>query len=89
MEYDLGEPRTFNMDVLQEFVRVGQRIEEFVLEIHDGRNWKETTRGTTVGYKRMLLFDDVTARRIRIRILESRVCPTLSNFGLFHRPPID
>ncbi|MEA1950220.1 MAG: alpha-L-fucosidase [Planctomycetota bacterium] len=89
LEYDLGEPRTFNLAVLQEYVRVGQRIEEFALDIHDGRDWKEIARGTVVGYKRILRFDDVTARRVRIRILQSRVCPTLSNFGLFRRPAID
>ena len=65
---------------------MGQRIEQFALEIHNGQDWNQIARGTVVGYKRILRFDDVTARRVRIRILQSRVCPTLSNFGLFRQP---
>jgi hypothetical protein len=37
----------------------------------------------------LLRFDDVTASRIRVRILNSRVCPTLSGFGLYHAPSIN
>ena len=68
---------------------MGQRIEEFALDALDGGNWKEFARGTTVGYKRLLRFDDVTTSRVRLRIVNSRVCPTLSGFGLYYAPPID
>ncbi|UCG46846.1 MAG: DUF1080 domain-containing protein [Phycisphaerales bacterium] len=88
IEYDLGEPKTFNRAMLQEYIKVGQRVERFVLESWDGGDWKEFAGATTIGYKRLLRFDDVTARTVRLRITESRVCPTISNFGLFYAPPI-
>lgn len=89
VEFDLGRAKTFNVAELAEYIRVGQRIEEFVLEAWDGGKWKEFARGTTVGYKRLLRFDDVTTSRVRVRILNSRVCPTLSGFGLYHAPSIE
>ncbi len=86
VEFDLGKERTFNVAELAEFIRTGQRVEEFVLEALDGQDWREFARGTTIGYKRLLRFDDVTAQKVRLRILKSRVCPTISNFGLYYAP---
>lgn len=89
VEFDFGADETFNVAELGECIAVGQRIEEFVLESLQDGAWSEFARGTTVGYRRLLRFDDVQARRIRVRILSSRVSPTLSSFGLYYAPPID
>jgi len=88
VELDLGRGRTFNVAELAEHIETGQRISEFALDAWDGGNWREFARGTTVGYKRLLRFDDVTTSRVRLRILDSRVSPTLSGFGLYQAPPI-
>jgi alpha-L-fucosidase len=88
VEFDLGGEKTFNVAELAEYIRIGQRVEQFVLEAWAGNGWKEFARGTTIGYKRLLRFDDVITSRVRLRILNSRVCPTLSGFGLYYAPPI-
>ena len=77
------------MAELAEHIKIGQRIAEFALDVWDGGTWKEFARGTTVGYKRLLRFDPVTTSKVRLRILDSRVCPTLSGVGLYYAPPID
>ena len=84
LELDLGEPRTFNRATLQEAIRVGQRIEGFVLEAKLDGQWRKVADGTVVGYKRLLRFDAVTARHVRVRVLESRLCPTLRNVALHY-----
>jgi len=89
IEFDLGQKKTFNRVMLQEYIQIGQRVEEFAVEAWDGNNWNEFARGTTIGYKRLLRFDDITAQKVRLRINRSRLCPTISNFGLFYAPPID
>jgi len=89
IELDLGSAKTFNRIVLQEYIRLGQRIEEFVVESWDRQSWNPIAGATTVGYKRILCVPDTTCRKIRIRITQSRVCPTLSTFGLFYQPPLD
>ena len=88
LELDLGEEKTFNLVLIQENIQVGQRVEEFTLEAWDGKKWNEFVRATTIGYKRLLRCDDVTARKVRLRITKSRVCPTISNIGLFYEPPL-
>ena len=83
--FRLKEPKTFDVLLLQENIAVGQRIENFVLEYKEGGDWKKITEGTTVGYKRLLRFNPVTASEVRLRILSSRLQPTLSAIGLYRQ----
>jgi alpha-L-fucosidase len=83
IEYILPESKTFDIVMIQEEIRVGQRIEKFHLEFWDGKDWRKFSEGTTIGYKRLLRFDPVTTNRLRLVIDESRFNPTISNFGLF------
>jgi alpha-L-fucosidase len=83
LEFDLGRPVTFNRALLQEMIAVGQRIESYTLDAwHDGA-WKEITRGTTVGHKKLDRFGAVTTQRVRLRITGARGLPTLRAFGLY------
>jgi alpha-L-fucosidase len=84
IELTLPAAKSFDVLSLQENIAVGQRIERFVLEYKDGNEWKQLAEGTTVSYKRLIRFKEVTARQIRLRILSSRLNPTLSEFGLYN-----
>ncbi|HEY8387785.1 MAG TPA: alpha-L-fucosidase [Parasegetibacter sp.] len=86
IEFQLSEKIKFDVLMLQEYIKKGQRIESFVLEYNDGDNWKEIVGGTTVGYKRLLRFDEVDANRIRLRITASRLNPTIAEIGLYRYP---
>jgi alpha-L-fucosidase len=81
--FNLQKLETFNVAMLQEEIRVGQRIEKFYLESWDGSKWNRFCEGTTVGYKRLLRFEQVKTDRVRLVIEKSRMNPTISNFGLF------
>jgi len=85
LEYTLSEAVTFDLLQLQEDIRVGQRIESFKLEYEDENEnaWKEITRGTTVGYKRILRFNPVGAKHIRFTVESSRLFPALSGIALY------
>ena len=80
---DLKEAKTFNVLLLQENIRIGQRVEKFVLEYWENNEWKKATEGTTIGFKRLLEFPTVTASKLRLRILSSRLKPALSEIGLY------
>ncbi|MBM3311631.1 MAG: alpha-L-fucosidase [Candidatus Aminicenantes bacterium] len=84
--FDLAVEAAFDRALLQEEVRVGQRLEAFSLEAWDGAAWRSFAEGTTVGYKRLLRFPPVIARKIRLVIRESRLNPTLAVFGLYLAP---
>jgi alpha-L-fucosidase len=83
IEIDLNEERAFDTIVLKEHIQSGQRIERLRLEYLHGGAWKPFFECTVVGYKRICRFPKVTARNVRITILESRWCPTLSAFEVY------
>jgi alpha-L-fucosidase len=87
LEIDLGRRATFDRVMLQEQFAQGQRVERFALQRWDGQDWKPIVEATTIGHKRLLRFPEVTTDRVRIRILDSRDCPTLREFGLFKASP--
>lgn len=83
--FNIKKPSSYNVLLLQENIMVGQRIEKFELEVFDPqKGWLIATQGTTVGYKRLLKFPTVTGSTFRLRILNSRLEPTISEFGLYY-----
>lgn len=88
LEFDLGVDKTFNVAMLQEHISVGQRVERFRLKVRVDGYWTTVAESTVVGYKRLLKFAPVTARKVRIEILESRIYPTLANFALYYNPDL-
>lgn len=84
--YELRGKQRFNVAMLQEEIRESQRIESFALDAWIDQQWRELGRGTTVGYKRLLRFPMAETDRVRVRVLDSRIRPTLSRFGLFLAP---
>ena len=85
---DFGKSITFNRLLLQEYIRLGQRIHSFSLEIDTEEGWKEVITGTTVGYKRILRFDNVNTGKARISLETDAPCLTLSNLQIFNAPPL-
>jgi alpha-L-fucosidase len=81
----LASPITFDVVSLQEAVdHRSQRIESFAIDTWNGSDWTTNDVQTTVGHKRLLRFRaPVTTSRVRIRILRSRLEPTLAEVGLY------
>ena len=83
----LPEERTFNRVMLSEPVSgFSQRIARFAVDARLQGEWIEIAKGETVGFKRICRTTSVTTKEVRIRILDSRVCPALNGFGLFLEP---
>ncbi|HEK85142.1 MAG: alpha-L-fucosidase [Candidatus Saccharicenans sp.] len=85
LEFSLKEPKQFDCLELQEEITRGQRIEKFSVDIWNQGNWVKIANGTTIGYKRLLNFPEVTSNRIRLIIQQSRATPTLKKFSLFRK----
>ena len=83
IEVDLGAPTRFSVACMQEFISLGQRVEEYHLEYWDGAVWKNIVKGTTIGHKKLDRFNPVTAQRVRLVIDKALACPTIQTFGLY------
>lgn len=84
----LPKPTTANRVVLAEDLRFGQKVKSFALEALAGKDWIMIASATTIGHKRILSFDPVTASAFRLLITDSRDRqPTLRTFTLHHYAP--
>jgi alpha-L-fucosidase len=88
IEFNLPQKKRFNIvDLKEDITHFGQRIEKHEVEIWDGAQWRSVASAGTIGARRLhRLGDPVETDRVRIRFLESRVCPTLAEFGLYLEP---
>lgn len=85
--YTTVEPVKINRFVIQEAISTnGERIEKHALDAWIDGQWKEIAHATNVGYKRILRFPEVTSDKFRIRILESRATPIVSNVAAHYAP---
>jgi len=84
---ELPETALFDVLMLQENIRVGQRVEKFRLEAFLDNEWKTICSGSTIGYKRIIRFNPVRTNRVRLFIEQSRLQPTIAEFGLYLQPP--
>jgi alpha-L-fucosidase len=85
---DFGNPTTFNRFLVQEYIRLGQRVKSFTIEALVDGEWKELANATTIGYKRILRFPSVEATQLRLNITDSKSCPVISNIGVYNAPQI-
>jgi alpha-L-fucosidase len=83
LEMDLGRDRKVGRLVIDE--RSWDRIQSYDLQAKVEGAWKTIVEGTTVGASHERKFAPVTARRFRLRILESSDVPTIWEVQLFEK----
>jgi alpha-L-fucosidase len=86
MTINFDESILFNRFMVQEYIRLGQRVKEFSIEAFVNGIWKEVAKASTIGYKRILRFPSVEAASVRINITASKSCPVISNIGIYSAP---
>ncbi|RXM49084.1 alpha-L-fucosidase [Flavobacterium sp. YO12] len=85
LEWD--KEQTFNIIRLRENIKLGQRIEKVEIEAFANKNWKKIAEATSIGANRLVRLPNyITTSKLRIRIVESPVCITLSDVGVFKEP---
>ena len=80
----LAPQSRINAVLLQEDITKGQRVEEFAVETYTDGKWTTVAEGTTIGYKRILKFDETVADSLRIAVRSSRNEPNISAIEAYH-----
>ena len=85
-------PITFNrLEIGEPIATNGERIKKHAIDAFIDGTWKEIAQATNIGFRRILRFPEVTAGKIRLRILESRLTPAISSIAAYYyvtRPPV-
>ena len=89
LEIALKGTQKINRIMLQEYIPLGQRVSKFHLEYFNGGKWqpisiKEAT--TTIGYKRLLRFQTITAKKLRVCFDEARGPLCINGIGAYYAP---
>ena len=89
LEITLKGLQKLNRLMLQEYIPLGQRVEKFSIDyLTDGKwtrlNIKEAT--TTIGYKRLLRFQTIATKKLRISFEKSRGPLCINGIGAYYAP---
>jgi alpha-L-fucosidase len=83
---DFGAETEVNRIILQEYIKLGQRVQSFNVSAFVEGSWKPLIEGTTIGYKVIRKFPVIKTSKIKIAISKSKACPVISNVELYRSP---
>lgn len=83
IEIDLGKTQTIKYITLKEYIKLGQRVKDFNIEIWKNGAWQKVAQATTIGYKRILKITPTEASKIRVNITASKASPVLSSIEVY------
>ena len=83
LEVDLGRTVEVFAADLREDIAHGQLVARYTLSGSNGGAWRELSRGTTIGYRKLDRFAPVPVRRVRLSIEETLAAPRRVRLGLF------
>ena len=80
---------SINRLMLQEYIPLGQRVQQFVVTYKQGNEWlpiKLNEETSTIGYKRLLRFKAISTQALRITFKASRGPVCISEIGAYYAP---
>lgn len=88
---DLPPGRSFDVIRLREYLPLGVRVTRFAIDAEIDGRWQQLAEHECISAQRIVrLAKPITARRVRLRILEAPACPAISEVALFRSvAPVD
>lgn len=80
---NLGGEKTFDAVSIEEYIKLGQRISQFSVDVFTNGQWREFGSGYTIGAKRLVRGNEVKATQIRINIRNSQAVPLIENVEVY------
>lgn len=72
-----------NQIVLQEDIRLGERVRSFVIEGKTAKGWQKIFEGSCIGHKFIHRFEEMEVSAVRMKVLESKGEPQIQFFGVY------
>jgi alpha-L-fucosidase len=83
IELEFQQALTIKYILLQEYIKLGQRVKKFEVKAWKDNQWQPITTATTIGYKRIFKITPVETTKIQINILASKASPVISNLEIY------
>ena len=93
----LKHPTEVNRFLVEEDIALGQRVRAFMLEALINGQWQpirdmladEDSALTTIGYRRIICFPNITTTKFRLTITDTRAEPVIKKLGIYLAPDIN
>ena len=66
-----------------EWLNDGQRVQKYSIDVWTGTEWKSIASAQAIGHKKIDIFPEVTATRVRLNILSSSDAAMIREFQLY------
>lgn len=76
----------FDRAVIQEYLAEGQRVRRYRIEARQKGQWTTIAQGSTIGHKKIDLFDPITADAVRLVIEAQLAPPRIAEFNVYLEP---
>jgi alpha-L-fucosidase len=83
IELEFQNPQLIEYVLLQEYIKLGQRVKSFTIEVLQNGQWEKVASATTMGYKRIVRINPVETKKVRINITGAKACPVISNVEIY------
>ncbi len=81
---DLPPGRRFDLIRIREYLPLGLRVTRFAVDAEVNGRWQQLAEHECISAQRIIrLPQPITARRVRLRIVDAPVCPAISEVSLF------
>lgn len=81
---DLPPGRRFDLIRIREYLPLGVRVTRFAVDAEVNGKWQQLAEHECISAQRIIrLPAPITARRVRLRIVDAPVCPAISEMSLF------
>lgn len=83
IDLNLPELCKISQCVIQEDIRLGERVRRYQLEAKVGGKWNIVCQGESIGHKRIEKFTPITTRQLRLKITEATREPQIRRFSVY------
>jgi alpha-L-fucosidase len=80
---DLKATQTIKYVILNEYLKLGQRVKAFNIEVKKDNEWVKVAYATTIGHKRIVKIEPIQTNMIRVNITDARACLTISGIEVY------
>ena len=83
IELEFEKPQQVQYVLIQENIKLGQRVKSFTIEVLQNGQWEQVANATTIGYKRIIRINPVETEKVKINITGAKACPVISNIEIY------
>ena len=88
LQIEFAEERGINAILLREYIPLGQRVKGFVVKALLGDEFQVVARGTTIGNRRIVTFENIKTKKVIVTI-DAKAAILLSSVKLYSCPPVE